>query len=218
MSQKPFMSKREYAYHALRDLILSSKLVPGERLVIDDLAQELGVSAIPIREALQQLQAEGYVVVEPYVGVHVAELEAESIHELFEVMEALEVISSVGACRRMTAEDLAQLEGLLNEMDGLLDDPDAWSEANMRLHEFLCSRANAHLTSGLLRRTLDHWDRLRRFYFAEVFLDRVPSAQREHWTILQALKARDENRVETCVREHNRAGLEAYLKHLGTMT
>ncbi len=71
-----FRSKKEAVYDTLRNAILQGDLKPGARLVIDKLAAELGVSQIPIREALQQLEGEGFVTIEPYVGVTVSDLQA----------------------------------------------------------------------------------------------------------------------------------------------
>ena len=117
---KTFASKKEFAYASLREEILAGGLAPGQRLVIDDLAGELGVSPIPIREALQQLQNDGLVIIEPFVGARVTEIHAGLITEIFEVLAALETISGQSACLRMSAfmpellpSDLLQLQQIL---------------------------------------------------------------------------------------------------------
>ena len=98
-------SKKDYVVASLRRDILDGVLAPGARLIIDDLASSYGVSPIPVREALQQLQSDGYVVIQPYAGAKVAEIEIDAIHEIFALLESLEVISGRAACERMGEED-----------------------------------------------------------------------------------------------------------------
>ena len=207
-------SKKDLVYEALRDAILEGDLEPGERIVIDELAESLHVSPIPVREALQRLQAEGFVTIEPYVGVSVTELHEGLISEIFDLLEALEVLSTRSACRRMGEKDLDEMEAILRRMDGLVDQPNRFSQENVRLHQFICERANTPLVQSLMSKTLAHWDRLRRHYLKDVFADRISEAQREHWKMLNALRAHDAQRVERIVRTHNRTAHAAYARHL----
>lgn len=211
---KPGQRKQDAVYAALRSDILAGELRPGERLRIDDITHELGVSHIPVREALKQLEADGYVTIEPYVGTTVAELEASWIHELFELKESLELISGRAACRRMSDDDLDEVRAVLERMDHLIDDPEAWSAANVELHRLICARAGTKLAGQLLDRVLSQWDRLRRFFLQEVFAERVAEAQREHWAIFRALERRDAAELEAVILEHNRRALDAYASQL----
>jgi DNA-binding GntR family transcriptional regulator len=216
-SVKPFRSKKEFAYDILRDTILEGQLEPGARLVIDELAAELGVSQIPVREALQQLQADGFVTIEPYVGARVTEIDASLICEVFDLMETLEVISGRAACLRMSEDSLDEMESRLRAMDALVTDADRFSQENARLHQFVCERAGTPLVARLMDKVLAHWDRLRRHYLQDVFERRVSKAQQEHWRVYEALRTRDLDHVEQVVREHNRAAREAYEAHLRTL-
>lgn len=207
-------SKRDYVYATLRAEILSGARPPGARLIIDDLAAELGVSPIPVREALQGLQADGYIVIRPYAGAHVAEMHKESVYEIFALLEAMEVVSGRAACTRMTDEDLAELKARVARMDVLTHDPEAWSLENLALHEFICRRSSSFLTEALLRKAMEHWDRLRRFYFADVFRYRIKESQEEHRRIVTALASRDAGETERMIRAHNQRALAAYVRHL----
>lgn len=215
LSAKPFRSKKEFAYDALRDTILEGQLEPGARLVIDELAADLGVSQIPVREALQQLQADGFVTIEPYVGARVTEIDASLVCEVFDLMEALEVISGRAACLRMSEDSLAEMENRLRAMDALITDSDRFSQENARLHQFVCERAGTPLVDRLMDKVLAHWDRLRRHYLRDVFERRVSAAQQEHWHVFEALRTRDPDHVEQVIREHNRAARVAYTDYLG---
>jgi DNA-binding GntR family transcriptional regulator len=207
-------SKKELVIATLRNAILNGELTPGTRLVIDDLARQLGVSPIPVREALQQLDADGYVAIEPYLGARVTPIEAESVVEVFSLLEIMEVISSRAACQRMSEEDFAVLEQILLKMDSLAGDPELWSQENRHFHKFICDKSGTRLVGSLMSKVLDHWDRLHRYFLKDVFARRLPQAQREHWKILSALRTRDPAETEAAIRRHTQASLSAYAKHL----
>lgn len=209
-----FKSKKDVVYETLRASILEGERQPGTRLIIDDLAAEFGVSPIPVREALQQLKADGYVEIQPYVGARVAEVRLDSIVEIFDLLEALEVISGRAACQNFTDADFVEMEALLHDMDDEGCDIDSFAEKNVRLHRFICDRAGTRLTGPLIGKVLDHWDRLRRLYLKDVFLRRREASQREHWRMFQALRSRDPDQVETVVRAHNRAARAAYVAYV----
>jgi DNA-binding GntR family transcriptional regulator len=207
-------SKKDLVIAEIREAILNGELAPGTRLVIDDLAEKLGVSSIPVREALQQLHADGYIVFEPFVGARVAEIAAESIVEVFTLLEAMEITSSRLACGRLAPEELAELETIVAHMDILISDAEAWSRENRYFHELICARAGTHLVAGLISKVLDHWDRLHRHFLKEVFVRHLPIAQKQHWQILRAIRTGDPDEVEGLVRKHNRSALRAYQAYL----
>src|SRR5262245_53105104 len=130
------LTKQEFVYQTLREAILKCELPPGERLVIDDLARQLQVSAIPVREALQLLLAEGLVVNAPHVGATVAPLSRESIVEVFTVMEGLETVSSRVATERATDAEIDRAEALVREMDRALasGEHEDWADLDRKLH------------------------------------------------------------------------------------
>ena len=211
----PLPSKTDLCYESLHTAILRGELSPGSRLVIQELANQLGVSQIPIREALQRLQADGFVEVVPYLGTRVTEISADSIHETFEIKETLELVSAHGACQRMTDEEFAQLEEILRKMDTLVGgDIDGWSQQNVRFHEFICDRAGTPLAAHLMTKVLDHWERLRRCHLSEVLAQRIDVAHKEHWDMFHALQSRDPERVDKVIRDHNRIACAAYAARL----
>jgi DNA-binding GntR family transcriptional regulator len=211
---KSFRSKNELVYQALRTAIIQGELPPRRRLVIDELAAELGVSQIPVREALRQLEADGFVTIEPYVGATVTPIEAANISEIFGLLEGMEIVSGRAACARLTAQDLQALEGILHRLDDLADSPDDWSQMNVNFHRFICESAGTLLVKMLMDKTLDHWDRLRTYYLKDVFAGRIAAAQADHWRMFEAIRDGDADRLEMVVREHNRAALAAYTRYL----
>lgn len=209
-------TKQEFVYRTLRDSVMKCDLKPGERLVIDDLARRLSVSAIPVREALQILQSEGLVVTVPHVGATVAPISRESITEVFTVMEGLETVATRTASQRVTADDLDALGGIVEDMDRALASRryEQWADLNRRFHLAISRMAGMPMLHEMTERALDHWERVRRYFFSGVLVHRVDEAQREHHVFVEAMRARDISRLETMVRQHNRGALDAYTTYL----
>ena len=212
-----FKSKKELVYDHLRSEILNGNFPPGKRLVIDSLSSELGVSQIPIREALQQLQAEGFVTFEAHVGPSVATIELDEIWEIFQLLEALEVVSCRAACRRMSDEDIQEMDTMLETMDKLTEKPDEWSQANQRFHQALCEWGQTRMVKNLMFNVLAQWNRLRHHYLKNVFLKRLDLSQQDHRDLVQALHARDADTAEQVVRRHNQRALSDYVAYLETI-
>jgi DNA-binding GntR family transcriptional regulator len=207
-----FRTKQEYVYQSLRGAIMRGELSPGQRLVIDDIARRLEVSAIPIREALQSLQAEGLVVSAPHVGATVASISQDEVHEVFAIMEGLETVAVREAAARLTPEQGQSLQAIVLEMDTAVgsQEYERWAEMNGKLHRSIGEVAAMPLLREMTDRALSRWERLRRHYFQGVLVPRVEQAQREHRELLGALLARDPDEAERVVRAHNRNAKTAY--------
>ena len=210
------LTKQEFVYRTLRSALLSCELQPGERLVIDDLSRRLGVSTIPVREALQMLQAEGLVVNVPHVGAAAAPVSRESIVDVFTVLEGLEVVATRLVAEQASPPALQTLERLVHAMDAAVDAHrfEEWADLNTRFHHAIGAATGLPLLQDMTDRMLGRWDRIRRYYFNGVLSHRVAGAQREHRDILDALKSKDFPRLEAEVQKHNRAALEAYMTYL----
>lgn len=211
-----FRTKQEYVYRSLRSAIMLGELPPGQRLVIDEIARRLEVSAIPIREALQSLQAEGLVVSSPHVGATVASVSEDEVHEVFAIMEGLETVAVREAAAHLTPEHGQTLETIVADMDGAIGrrEYERWAEMNGRLHRTIGDVSAMPLLREMTDRVLSRWERLRRHYFQGVLVPRVEQAQREHHELLAALLARDADEAEKVVRGHNRNAQLAYSSFL----
>ena len=214
MAKLAARSKKEAVYDWLLAQIVEGNFAPNSPLVIDEVARNLEVSQIPIREALQQLESEGFVTIRPYAGVTVTDLKPDMISEVFALLETVEIISGRMACVNICDDQLPQIEQLLRIMDGIVDDPNLWSEHNAQFHHLICRCSEATLVPGMLARLLLHWDRVRRQYLDDVFGQRIAKAQEDHWLMFEAIKANDPDRLETIVRDHNRSALRDYISYL----
>ena len=209
-------TKQEFVYQTLRNAIMRCDLGPGERLVIDDLARRLGVSIIPVREALQMLQSEALVVMVPHVGATVAPISQASVHEIFAILEGLEVVSTRAAAERAGAADIEELRRLVDAMDRAIegDRPAHWADLNTEFHLAIGRIAAMPMLEDMLRRALDNWDRLRRHYFRGVLARRIQHAQAEHHEILAQISQRDLAALERTVRAHTQSALASYATYL----
>lgn len=211
-----YRTKQELVYQTLRSAIMRCDLRPGQRLVIDELARKLEVSAIPVREALHLLQSEGLVTSVPHVGATVSLISRESIDEVFAVLEGLEIVATRSATLRLTSADAAALEGITVAMDEAwqMGRNEEWADLNSRFHLAISRLSAMPMLQEMTERVLDHWDRVRRFYFSGVLVRRIEQAQEEHRALLRAMKAKDLVALEQTVKQHNQGALLAYAEYL----
>ena len=155
------MSAPELVATSLREAITRGVLKGGEQLRQSDTARDFGVSVIPVREAFQQLIAEGFVKSYRNRGVVVAETTTSEIRELFDLRVALELVLLKNAIPKMTAETLSQAkayqEKLESETDAML-----WGKWNWHFHETLYLPANRQRTLKIVANVNAHVDRLLR--------------------------------------------------------
>jgi DNA-binding GntR family transcriptional regulator len=210
-------TKQAFVYQTLRDAIMHCEMAPGERLVIDELAKRLHVSAIPVREALHGLTSEGLVVNVPHVGATVAPITRESIIDVFTVLEGLGGMAMRVVAERGAAADFEALGYILGEMDNDLTSGrvEEWAAQNTIFHTAIASRTGLPLLREMTERVHDRWHRVRRYYFRGVLAHRADVAQAEHWQMLGAMQRRDFDQLHALSHQHARNAVRSYLTYLG---
>ena len=207
-----FVNKQERTYTILRDRIHSGAVQPLERLNIDALSREIGVSPIPVREALRRLEAEGWVRFQPNVGAIVAPVDATTWEQEMVAVAILEGAATADAAPRLRPADFAELREITAEMEKVAarsGDPVAFSDLNRRLHATICARcANSYLAE-LLQQTYQRLDRVRATMFAYL-PERSARAISEHAHLLGLLKAGEAAEIERYARWHKLQTVEAY--------
>jgi DNA-binding GntR family transcriptional regulator len=153
------------AAEILRRRILSGELRAGQPIRQEQIAQELGVSRIPLREALKQLEAEGFVTIAPHKGAVVSTLSAEEAEELFVLRLQLERWLLREAIPRMREADFAHLDAIIDESRAP-DNLARWGELNWQFHEALYHPAGRPLSLKVLKRIHDNLDRYLRLQIA----------------------------------------------------
>jgi DNA-binding GntR family transcriptional regulator len=184
---------------ALREAILKGVLKGGLQLRQDALATELGVSRIPIREALKRLEAEGLVTIHPNRGAVVSELSGEEVQEIYQIRILLESAALRLAIPNMTQTTFIQTEGILNSMDSETDAV-RWIDLNREFHSALYSPASRPRLLNLINTLRTNVDRYVIIYVS--LLNNKGEAQREHSLILEASKRGNEEAAVRALEEH----------------
>lgn len=213
----PPSTKADWVYQRIKDLIVGGKLKPSDRLRLRALAEELGTSQMPVREALRMLQREGLVVIESHRGALVADISMDQVFELVVLRTHLEVLAVEEATPYHSRKSIAELEQLLARMDELAAEGKAteYSELNRRFHTRLYEPA----PYPVLREEIQSlWDRMWKMRGQSIFItqpDRMAGAQAEHWAILRAVSAGDVAAAAAAAQRHRQATLASWQKAAG---
>ena len=203
-------------YRALLGLLARHHFAPGQKLNVEALSRDLGVSRTPVWEALKKLEVEGVVQTRPRKGVYVTALDADKAREIYVVREAVEGLAARLAARYITAAELRGLERSLNAQAaaGAGGDVPAYSRADIEFHNAIVQASRNDTLIRILRalygqilvlrlQTLNLKDRMR------------PSIL-EHQRVFAALKSGDPDRAEAAARRHIRMVLRDALAVLPT--
>ncbi len=184
----------------IRDAIVRGIYHSGERLNQSRLAAQFGVSRIPVREALRQLDAEGLVSFDHNRGAHVARLGPNDVRDIFEMRVELESMALCAAVPNASARELETARALLQQMGQLEGEPERWLRLNNRFHATLYRPSGRrHLLRVIqsLRHAVEPY--LRLYLLA---LHRFDTAQAQHQGILDAYAQRDVTRARMELRRH----------------
>jgi DNA-binding GntR family transcriptional regulator len=206
----PLAAVRERVREQLRERIVTGVLRPGDRLVERDLAEDLGVSRVPVREAIRSLEADGFVVVQSPRRVVVRQLSKVDVEELFDVREALEVLATEQACRRLDPPALRRLKHGVDEAARALaaGNINQVVEANLRFHQEIVALAGNGLLSSMLHQLED---RLRWLFRQNEDWQRL---LQEHRSLYEAIASGDPERARACSIEHVRVNRALALRLL----
>jgi DNA-binding GntR family transcriptional regulator len=196
----PARQSVEHVHRMIREAILDGSLAPGEAMSQVALADELGVSRTPLREALRMLQSEGLIESEPNRRVRVAPLSLEDVEELASIRISLEVTALRLSVPLMSPEDLGQLEGYMAEMahHAADDDYGRWYIPHRAFHRALTARAGTRFDS-LLGQLFEHAERYRRLHFGRAL---SKQATVDHREILDACKSGDRDLAAARLARH----------------
>jgi DNA-binding GntR family transcriptional regulator len=191
-------------YAAIFERIMSLDVAPGERISVDAIARQLGVSQTPIREALARLESEGLVRKTPLVGYSAApRLSSNELADLYEMRLQLEPLAARKCALLMPDAVIGQLEALCVEMADLVNrdglGPYAqFAQLDMAFHDQIAVSAGNVLIAEALSRLHSHVHLFRRLVDARV----PPAANAEHERLVAAIRARDGDAAEATMREH----------------
>ncbi|MFI6025245.1 GntR family transcriptional regulator [Amycolatopsis magusensis] len=209
------LSKSQIAYQWIKARISDGTFSPGYRLVLGQIAQELGVSPVPIREAIRLLEAEGLVTFERNVGAQVAMVDESEYQHTMQTLALVEGYAAALAAPTLPAEALARAKELNDELAACLEhfQPSRFTALNREFHRVLFGTCpNPHVLD-LVERGWNRLSGLRTSTFSFV-PGRAHESVREHRGILELLeRGAPALEIELAVREHRLATLDAFLAY-----
>lgn len=191
----------EEAYFHLQQALRFGRYKPGDRLIPEEIAAEIGMSRMPVREAFRRLAADGLVTLRPNRGCVVAGLTLDEIHETFEIRSVLEGLAVRLATPRMNSETFEELEGLLDRVEraGQSGSGD-WVLRHQEFHAFiygLSGRPKLIRQIAALHVVIEPYMRI---WFD--YVDKPLSAREEHQMLIDALRSGDARHAEAVMQDH----------------
>ena len=202
VTMNEYLPLRDVVFNTLRQAILRGELKPGERLMEIQLANKLGVSRTPIREALRKLELEGLVNMVPRKGAEVADITEESLRDVLEVRKALEELSVQLACEKITEEEIEELKRVAERFKDTLDDQDVTkiAEADVAFHDVIYTATDNQKLILLLNNLREQMYRYRVEYLKKE--EAYPQLIAEHEELIDNISKRNKEEATRIMCEH----------------
>jgi DNA-binding GntR family transcriptional regulator len=202
--QQPQLTKQERVHAAIRERILSGAYGPGYRVVIDTLADEFQVSALPVREAIRRLEAEGLVVYRPNVGAQVAPADPALFEAEMTLLAVLEGYATALAAPQIDKKGLADLAAINERMVAAMETVDSltFGRLNQEFHSLIYEYCPNEAVVGLIRDVARRLDAIRRTVFVQIPYRGSVSVS-EHRALLELIaNGAPAQEIEMTAREH----------------
>lgn len=197
-----YLPLRDVVFNTLRQAILRGELKPGERLMEIQLANKLGVSRTPIREAIRKLELEGLVLMIPRKGAEVAEITEKSLCDVLEVREALEILAVQLACEKITKGQVADLRDAAKAFEEALKSADVTmiAEADVAFHDVIYEATDNKRLVQLLNNLREQMYRYRVEYLKKQ--ESYPKVIEEHNSLIRKIEKGDRDAASEIICEH----------------
>ena len=202
VNMNEYLPLRDVVFNTLRQAIITGEFAPGERLMEIALANRLGVSRTPVREAIRKLELEGLVVMIPRKGAEVAKITEKDLRDVLEVRSSLEELAAELATERMNEEIKEKLEKALDDFKKAIDSEDnaAIADSDVEFHDIIFeATGNARLIQ-IISNLREQMYRYRLEYIKDE--DKRQILLVEHDNILNALRQRHMEEAKEAMREH----------------
>lgn len=203
VNENEYLPLRDVVFNTLRQVILRGEFKPGERLMEIQLANKLGVSRTPIREAIRKLELEGLVIMIPRKGAEVADITEKSLRDVLEVRKALEELAVQLACEKITQEELEELEKAGENFKKVLKrskDITEVAEADVRFHDVIYMATDNQKLIHLLNKLREQMYRYRVEYLKNP--DVHEQLTQEHEEIVYHIKRREKVEATAVTCQH----------------
>ena len=193
---------RDIVFETLRKAILDGDLKPGERVMEVQLAEELGVSRTPVREAIRKLELEGLLVMVPRKGAYVADVSIKDVLSVLEIRASLEGLGASLAAERITQEEVDRLKLSAKDFEAMheANDRDGMVEKDTEFHSILLSASRNNKLLEIVEGLSDYVQRFRVIYFTEYSDSK--NIMEEHRKILEAIDERDIDKASKAAQDH----------------
>jgi DNA-binding GntR family transcriptional regulator len=202
VNMNEYLPLRDVVFNTLRQAILKGELKPGERLMEIQLANRLGVSRTPIREAIRKLELEGLVLMIPRKGAEVAKITVKNLRDVLEVRRALEELAVQVACEHITDEQLQEINQAAAEFEKAVKNKELsnLTESDIKFHDLIFQSTTNQKLIVILHNLREQMYR----YRVEYLKDSKSHIQliREHADIINALERRDKEAATLAIRTH----------------
>lgn len=197
-----FLPLRDVVFNTLRKAILTGELKPGERLMEIHLANRLGVSRTPIREAIRKLELEGLVTMIPRRGAEVAQITEKSLKDVLEVRRALDALCAELACERITEEEMEQLASACIKFEKATKTKDATeiAKADVELHDIIVAATGNRRLVQLVNNLAEQMYRYRFEYIKDE--NQHEKLIEEHRMIYESIRNKDSIAAAEAARVH----------------
>ncbi len=202
---------------SIKAAIIKGKFKPGEKISEGDLAQSMGISRTPLREAFRKLENQGFIQIIPRKGAMVTEVSATEAQDLYEIKSTLEGLAARLAAQRMTEKDLERLERINEELKGLIEheDLEAFYRTHTRFHESFVKACGNSRLAVMISNLNDHF---KRFGIVSLTLPgQYEQAIRQHEQIIAAFRRKDADAAEHAVTTNVMTGGLVLIEHLKMM-
>lgn len=202
VNMNEYLPLRDVVFKTLRQAILKGELEPGERLMEIQLADRLGVSRTPIREAIRKLELEGLVLMIPRKGAEVAKISEKSLRDVLEIRRALDALAIELCIERMTEDDIKALAEAQEEFRKSVEGNDAMviAESDERFHDVIYNSTNNPRLVQMLNNLREQMYRYRLEYIKDAEKRQILVS--EHDWILKAISERNVTEAKTAIRQH----------------
>lgn len=193
---------REVVFQTLREAIITGSLKPGQRLMEVQMAESMGVSRTPVREAIRKLELEGLVMMIPRKGAYVTDVSIRDITDVLEIRAELEGLASSLAAERITQDELEHLELVLYQFNKAIEcgDVEKLIEKDVEFHNIIYNASRNQRLVAIVNSLREQVQRFRVMYFNEV--QKSPKIVAEHQEILDAIAERNVDKAQSVARKH----------------
>lgn len=200
MDLGPSLSAERLAYDYLRERILSGALPSGTPVLQQEIADHLGISRIPVRDAIKHLNAEGLVTIESSRRVFVTKMTAEDVREIFSMRSVLEGLSARMAASKWPPQELLRLASLAEQMEKVEDEPGEWLRVHEDFHRLIWVHSGMPRLQIEIQRLTAAVEPYLRVFLVNHGMGELEGSK--HRALVEAIKQKDPNIAERALRDH----------------